>query len=167
MKKSIIVCLFTIALTSLTAFGQTPKVDPRLKTALTKTGLNAAATKLGNYMVEFKYPDGRGQLAFVSSETGKKKNTAIETRKIWAYIVFSKKTPSQDLLARLLKANVVDLIGKYELHHNPKDTDAPYKVVYSALVPADCHPTFLKDTIRIVAGTADYTEKEITKKDIH
>ena len=80
---------------------------------------------------------------------------------------FQKKTPSQDILARLLKANVVDLIGKYELQHSPKDTDAPYKIVYSALIPADAHPTFLKDVIRLVAGTADFTEKELAKEDIH
>ena len=37
-KTSIIICLITLTLTSLSAFGQA-KIDPRLKAAMIKTGL--------------------------------------------------------------------------------------------------------------------------------
>lgn len=139
------------------------KADPRIKAALDKLGYKAAVTELGNYRMTFNLPKDRKQMVFIASRT--ESYGFYEVRKIWGVAHKSDNEYTGEFCRSLLKENVLEKIGTWEISFNKEDGKKVYRLKYVARVPADLPADKLRPVISAVMLTADKKEASLSRVD--
>jgi len=135
-----------------------PDVDPRVAAALTSAEL-AYIVDEGDFRLKYDVADGRSQLVWVASGTGRLDK--LEIRDVWSIASRGKGAPPAELASYLLKENARMILGAWQVNQGPDE----YLVVFSAPVVATADAATLREVIEVVMLSADRIEKELTGKD--
>jgi len=132
--------------------------DPRAAESLKAAGLDFDLDS-GDFRLEYKIDDTRGQRVWVAS--GTTRVDQLEMRDVWSVAARGKGEVPADLARMLLKENVRMVLGAWQVNQSPEE----YLVVFSAPVSATADSATLQEVIEVVMFSADRIEKQLGDKD--
>jgi hypothetical protein len=133
--------------------------DPRAAESLKVAGLDFDLDG-GDFRLEYKVDDTRGQRVWVAS--GTTRVDKLEMRDVWSVAARGKGEVPADLARMLLKENVRMVLGAWQVNQSPEE----YLVVFSAPVSATADPATLQEVIEVVMFSADRIEKQLSSSDV-
>jgi hypothetical protein len=132
--------------------------DPRAAESLKAAGLDFDLDS-GDFRLEYKVDDTRGQRVWVAS--GTTRVDQLEMRDVWSVAARGKGEVPADLARMLLKENVRMVLGAWQVNQSPEE----YLVVFSAPVSATADAATLQKVIEVVMFSADRIEKQLSSSD--
>ena len=132
--------------------------DPRVAESLKAAGLDFDLDS-GDFRLEYKIDDTRGQRVWVAS--GTTRVDLLEMRDVWSVAARGKGEVPADLARMLLKENVRMVLGAWQVNQSPEE----YLVVFSAPVSATADSATLQEVIEVVMFSADRIEKQLSSSD--
>jgi hypothetical protein len=132
--------------------------DPRVAESLKAAGLDFDLDS-GDFRLEYKIDDTRGQRVWVAS--GTTRVDQLEMRDVWSVAARGKGEVPADLARMLLKENVRMVLGAWQVNQSPEE----YLVVFSAPVSATADSATLQEVIEVVMFSADRIEKQLSSSD--
>jgi len=137
-----------------------PKIDARLREALTEAELHFTEMDDGDFKLHFTLEDERTHLVFAESKT--QVLGPIEVREVWAIGWKGDKAPTARIGNKLLQDNARRKVGAWELH---EQEDGGFYAIFNVKVSADADGEALKSIVFGVAQTADEMEKDLLGTD--